>query len=148
MPWSRSPLARSAALTSTSYHGHIPSARGAARTRVRRSGRGGRIGGPALQARRSGGISFYTSCGHCALCRKGWFNQCEHKETFGFGEAIRRQLGGGQAEYVVVPHADHTMEPIPAAMSDEQAIFVGDILATGMFARRARRDQAWRRRWR
>src|SRR6185437_13757589 len=42
-------------------------------------------------------------------------------------------LGGGQAEYVVVPNADHTMEAIPDGMSDDQAIFVGDILSTGFF---------------
>src|SRR6202158_4961310 len=78
--------------------------------------------------------AFYTSCGICALCRKGWYSQCEHKGTFGFGEVYGRGLGGAQAEFVVVPHADHTMEPIPAGMSDEQAIFVGDILATGFFA--------------
>jgi threonine dehydrogenase-like Zn-dependent dehydrogenase len=76
--------------------------------------------------------SFFTSCGHCALCRKGWFNQCVEKATFGHGEYFGG-LGGGQAEYVVVPNADNTMEPIPAGMSDEQAIFVGDILATGFF---------------
>jgi threonine dehydrogenase-like Zn-dependent dehydrogenase len=76
--------------------------------------------------------SFYTSCGHCALCRKGWFNQCVDKGTFGHGEYFGG-LGGGQAEYVVVPNADHSMEPIPAGMSDEQAIFVGDILSTGFF---------------
>ncbi|HEV2413726.1 MAG TPA: alcohol dehydrogenase family protein [Candidatus Dormibacteraeota bacterium] len=77
--------------------------------------------------------SFFTSCGHCALCRKGWFNQCVEKGTFGHGEYFGG-LGGGQAEFVVVPNADNTMEPIPAAMDDEQAIFVGDILATGFFA--------------
>lgn len=76
--------------------------------------------------------SFFTSCGHCALCRKGWFNQCVDKGTFGHGEYFG-DLGGGQAEYVVVPNADQTMEPIPAGMTDEQAIFVGDILATGFF---------------
>ena len=76
--------------------------------------------------------SFFTSCGHCALCRKGWFNQCVDKATFGHGEYFGG-LGGGQAEYVVVPNADHTMELIPAGMPDEQAIFVGDILATGFF---------------
>jgi 2-desacetyl-2-hydroxyethyl bacteriochlorophyllide A dehydrogenase len=76
--------------------------------------------------------SFFTSCGHCALCRKGWFNQCVDKGTFGHGEYFGG-LGGGQAEYVVVPNADSTMEPIPDGMSDEQAIFVGDILATGFF---------------
>lgn len=76
--------------------------------------------------------SFFTSCGHCALCRKGWFNQCVDKATFGHGEYFGG-LGGGQAEYVVVPNADHSMELIPEGMSDEQAIFVGDILATGFF---------------
>ena len=76
--------------------------------------------------------SFFTSCGHCALCRKGWFNQCVEKGTFGHGEYFGG-LGGGQAEYVVVPNADNTLEPIPTGMDDEQAIFVGDILATGFF---------------
>src|SRR5947208_5097138 len=76
--------------------------------------------------------SFFTSCGHCVLCRKGWFNQCVDKATFGHGEYFGG-LGGGQAEYVVVPNADHTMESIPDGMADEQAIFVGDILATGFF---------------
>src|SRR6202171_1406578 len=77
--------------------------------------------------------SFYVSCGYCALCRKGWFNECVNLATFGFGEVLGG-LGGGQAEYIVVPMADHSMEPIPAGMSDEQAIFVGDILSTGFFA--------------
>jgi threonine dehydrogenase-like Zn-dependent dehydrogenase len=77
--------------------------------------------------------SFFTSCGHCALCRKGWFNQCVNKATFGHGEYFGG-LGGGQAEWVVVPMADHSMELIPDGMQDEQAIFVGDILATGFFA--------------
>src|SRR5579859_7639513 len=76
--------------------------------------------------------SFFTSCGHCALCRKGWFNQCVNKATFGHGEYFGN-LGGGQAEYVVVPLADHSMEAIPAGITDEQAIFVGDILSTGYF---------------
>ena len=76
--------------------------------------------------------SFFTSCGHCAFCRKGWFNQCTDKATFGHGEYFGG-LGGGQAEYVVVPQADHSMELIPEGMTDEQAIFVGDILATGFF---------------
>jgi 2-desacetyl-2-hydroxyethyl bacteriochlorophyllide A dehydrogenase len=76
--------------------------------------------------------SFYTSCGHCELCRKGWFNQCVNKATFGTGEYFGG-LGGGQADYVVVPNADHSMELIPSGMSDEQAIFVGDILSTGFF---------------
>ena len=76
--------------------------------------------------------SFFTSCGVCTYCRKGWFNQCANKGTFGHGEYFGN-LGGGQAEYVVVPLADHSMELIPKGMTDEQAIFVGDILSTGFF---------------
>jgi 2-desacetyl-2-hydroxyethyl bacteriochlorophyllide A dehydrogenase len=76
--------------------------------------------------------SFFTSCGVCVLCRKGWFNQCVDKATFGHGEQFGN-LGGGQSEYVVVPLADHSMERIPDGLTDEQAIFVGDILATGFF---------------
>jgi threonine dehydrogenase-like Zn-dependent dehydrogenase len=76
--------------------------------------------------------SFFTSCGVCPLCRKGWFSQCVNKATFGHGEQFGG-LGGGQSEYVTVPLADHSMELIPEGMTDEQAIFVGDILATGFF---------------
>src|SRR5437588_6957253 len=57
--------------------------------------------------------SFFTSCGHCVLCRKGWFNQCVDKATFGHGEYFGG-LGGGQAEYVVVPHAGPTLADLPA----------------------------------
>ena len=78
-------------------------------------------------------VSFYTACGYCQLCRKGWFNECLKMATFGFG-AVLGDLGGGQSEYVVVPLADHSMELIPEGITDEQAIFVGDILSTGMFA--------------
>lgn len=115
------------------YHGHTPINPGAiighefvgvveeAGPEVRRFKTGDRVV-----------ASFFTSCGHCHLCRRGWFAQCENKGTFGHGEYFG-DLGGGQAEYVVVPLADHTLEPIPEGMSDEQAIFVGDIMSTAYF---------------
>lgn len=76
--------------------------------------------------------SFFSACGTCYLCRRGWYGQCVDKGIFGHGEYFGG-LGGGQAEYVVVPLADGTLERIPDGMNDEQAIFVGDILATGYF---------------
>ncbi len=76
--------------------------------------------------------SFYASCGHCYLCRRGWPGQCVDRRIFGHGEYLG-DLGGGQSEYVVVPNANHTLEMIPEGVSDEQAIFVGDILSTGYF---------------
>lgn len=74
----------------------------------------------------------YSFCGHCALCRKGWYVQCPECHVFGGGDLLGG-LGGGQSEYVVVPNADLLLEAIPPQVSDEQALFVGDILATGMF---------------
>jgi threonine dehydrogenase-like Zn-dependent dehydrogenase len=61
---------------------------------------------------------FFTYCGHCFYCRRGWFAQCESKTVFGYGQHFG-DLGGGQAEYCVAPNADHTLEPIPEAVSDE-----------------------------
>jgi threonine dehydrogenase-like Zn-dependent dehydrogenase len=76
---------------------------------------------------------FFAACGQCRQCAGGWWSQCEHKATFGHGTHFGG-LGGGQAEYVVVPDADLNLARIPDGVSDEQAIFVGDILATGYFA--------------
>ena len=45
-------------------------------------------------------------------------------------------LMGGQTEYVRVPYADQGLNLIPDSVSDEQALFVGDILATGFWAAR------------
>src|SRR5437667_10900475 len=77
--------------------------------------------------------SFFVSCGHCHYCLRGWFNQCVQRGACRSGEFFGA-LGGAQADYVTVPLADSTLEVIPDGMSDEQAIFVGDILATGFFA--------------
>lgn len=76
--------------------------------------------------------AFSTACGTCALCRKGWFSQCLEKATFGHGEFFGG-LGGGQAEYCVVPRADITLEVIPDGVTDEQGLFVGDVLSTAYF---------------
>lgn len=76
--------------------------------------------------------AFYTACGHCSLCRRGWYSQCLEKKTFGHGEYFGG-LGGGQAELIRVPDADRNLEHIPEGVSDESALFVGDILATAYF---------------
>ena len=91
--------------------------------------------GPAVRRFKPGDrvvSCMYAYCGHCALCRKGWFVQCVDQRFFGMPEDFGG-VQGGQAGYVVVPLADQTLEAIPEGVSDEQAIFVGDILATAMF---------------
>ena len=52
------------------------------------------------------------------------------------GWALGCRIDGGQAEYVRVPYADQGLNRIPDTVSDEQALFVGDILATGFWATR------------
>ena len=46
------------------------------------------------------------------------------------GWALGCRIDGGQAEYVRVPYADQGLNRIPDTVSDEQALFVGDVLAT------------------
>jgi 2-desacetyl-2-hydroxyethyl bacteriochlorophyllide A dehydrogenase len=92
--------------------------------------------GPEVREVRPGDrvvASFYTACGVCAQCRRGWWAQCQERSILGHGEYFGG-LGGGQAERCVVPRADVNLAPIPDGVTDEQAIFVGDILATGFFA--------------
>ena len=44
------------------------------------------------------------------------------------------RIDGGQAEYVRVPYADQGLDRIPSSVTDEQALLVGDVLATGYWA--------------
>ncbi len=71
-------------------------------------------------------VNVETFCGECFYCRRGYVNNC----TSG-GWMLGCRIDGGQAEYVRVPYADNGLTPIPDNVSDEQALFVGDILATG-----------------
>jgi 2-desacetyl-2-hydroxyethyl bacteriochlorophyllide A dehydrogenase len=92
--------------------------------------------GPEVRAVKPGDrvvASFYTACGVCYQCRRGWWAQCEERAILGHGTYFGG-LGGAQAELCVVPRADLNLAPIPPAVTDEQAIFAGDILATGFFA--------------
>lgn len=76
-------------------------------------------------------VNVETFCGECFFCRNGWVNNCTDRDG---GWALGCRIDGGQAEYVRVPHADNGLTVIPDNVSDEQALFVGDILATGFWA--------------
>ena len=76
-------------------------------------------------------VNVETFCGKCYFCRHGWVNNCTH--PYG-GWALGCRIDGGQAEYVRVPMADQGLDKIPDGVSDRQALFVGDILATGYWA--------------
>lgn len=77
-----------------------------------------------------------TGCGTCWYCRSGLHCQCEQRSAFGHGPLIGREIPGGQAERVRVPFADTNLHHVPDAVSDDQALFVGDILATAYVAAR------------
>ncbi len=78
-------------------------------------------------------VNVETFCGHCFFCRQGFVNNCEDPDG---GWALGCRIDGGQAEYVRVPQANQGLNQIPDSVSDEQALFVGDILATGYWAAR------------
>jgi 2-desacetyl-2-hydroxyethyl bacteriochlorophyllide A dehydrogenase len=76
---------------------------------------------------------FQTACGECFFCRRGWFHKCDSSRTFGHGAALGA-LPGTQAELALVPNADLILRAIPPGMSDEVALFAGDVMGTGYHA--------------
>ena len=78
-------------------------------------------------------VNVETFCGDCFFCRHGWVNNCTDPNG---GWALGCRIDGGQAEYVRVPYADQGLNRIPDEVSDRQALFVGDVLATGYWAAR------------
>ena len=78
-------------------------------------------------------VNVETFCGECFFCRNGFVNNCTDADG---GWALGCRIDGGQAEYVRVPYADQGLNKIPDSVSDRQALFVGDVLATGFWAAR------------
>ncbi len=76
-------------------------------------------------------VNVETFCGECFFCKKGYVNNCTDKNG---GWALGCRIDGGQAEYVRVPYADSGLDIIPDNVTDSQALFVGDVLATGFWA--------------
>ena len=92
--------------------------------------------GPAVRSVRVGDRVVSTStisCGGCAHCRAGRASQCLDRALFGYSGVYQR-LDGGQAERVRVPYAERGLYPLPDAVSDEAAVFVADMLPTGLSA--------------
>jgi 2-desacetyl-2-hydroxyethyl bacteriochlorophyllide A dehydrogenase len=90
--------------------------------------------GADVQALRVGQRVVNTSMisdGTCASCAAGRVTQCEGRSLFGYSGVYPR-LDGGQAELVRVPNADRCLRVLPDTVSDEAAIFLADILPTGL----------------
>ena len=91
-------------------------------------------------------VPFNINCGECRMCRMGNWASCLNSnrnaalaaEQLGYPTAglfgyshLTGGYAGGQAEYVRVPMADVGPMKVPDDMTDEQALFLSDILPTG-----------------
>jgi 2-desacetyl-2-hydroxyethyl bacteriochlorophyllide A dehydrogenase len=76
---------------------------------------------------------YCTACGNCFFCRRGDYHKCDHGRVFGHGATLG-SLQGAQAESVLVPGANLTLRRVPDGMSDEVALFAGDVMGTGYHA--------------
>jgi 2-desacetyl-2-hydroxyethyl bacteriochlorophyllide A dehydrogenase len=77
-------------------------------------------------------VSFHIACGSCWFCRRGETALCEEHAILGAGP-FGGDLPGAQAERVRVPFADTNLLAIPDEVDDERALFVGDVLTTGVY---------------
>ena len=78
-------------------------------------------------------VAFNIACGRCWFCDRGETQLCDDFRNLGAG-AFGGSLAGAQASRVRVPVADVNLLAIPDDVEDERALFVGDILTTGLYA--------------
>jgi threonine dehydrogenase-like Zn-dependent dehydrogenase len=70
---------------------------------------------------------FHTACATCTPCIRGDYHRCAHGRTFGHGSKLG-DLQGAQAERLLVPRANLTLRRVPEGMSNDVALFAGDVL--------------------
>lgn len=71
-------------------------------------------------------ISCVTSCGSCRHCKERMLAHCENG-----GWILGHTINGTHAEFVRIPHADHSLHHIPQGISEEALVMLSDILPTG-----------------
>ncbi len=76
---------------------------------------------------------YQTACGTCWFCRRGLFHNCIESRTFGHGATLG-SLQGTQAEMALVPRANLVLRLVPEGMSNDVALFAGDVMGTGFHA--------------
>jgi 2-desacetyl-2-hydroxyethyl bacteriochlorophyllide A dehydrogenase len=76
---------------------------------------------------------FHTACGTCDYCLRGVYMKCERGRVFGHGATLG-SLQGTQADQALVPMANLTLRKVPNGLSDDVALFAGDVMGTGYHA--------------
>jgi 2-desacetyl-2-hydroxyethyl bacteriochlorophyllide A dehydrogenase len=92
--------------------------------------------GPGVRSVRAGDRvlgTYSTACGECFFCARGDFHQCDRRRVFGHGATLG-SLQGAQADRVLIPNADLVLRRVPAGMTDEVALFAGDVMGTAYHA--------------
>ncbi len=83
-------------------------------------------------------VPFNISCGHCWMCSRGLYAQCETTQVTKFGKGaslfgyteLYGSVPGGQAEYLRVPQAQFGPIKVPEGVDDERYLFLSDVLPT------------------
>ena len=81
-------------------------------------------------------IPFPVACGHCEFCSRGEYSQCDNSNDYGEAGGLlgyskyHGNYAGGQAEYIRVPYANVGPKKVPEGLTDEQVLFVTDVLPT------------------
>jgi len=83
-------------------------------------------------------VPFNISCGHCWMCRRGLMSQCETTQVRAEGKgaalfgytSLYGSVPGGQAEYLRVPQAQFGPIKVPEGVTDEQVLYLSDVLPT------------------
>jgi 2-desacetyl-2-hydroxyethyl bacteriochlorophyllide A dehydrogenase len=76
---------------------------------------------------------YHAACGTCFFCLRGAYHKCDRMRVFGHG-ALLGSLPGTQADEALVPMANMTLRRVPAGVSDDVALFAGDVMGTGYHA--------------
>src|SRR6266545_5368600 len=77
--------------------------------------------------------TYSTACGGCFHCRRAEYHQCDSGRVFGHGATLG-SLQGAQAELLLVPTANLTLRRVPEGLSDDAALFAGDVAGTAYHA--------------
>ncbi|HET8593180.1 MAG TPA: alcohol dehydrogenase catalytic domain-containing protein [Solirubrobacterales bacterium] len=77
--------------------------------------------------------TYSTACGECFFCEREEFHKCDSSRVYGHGETLG-SLQGAQAEMVLVPHANLALRRVPEGLSDDVALFAGDVMGTAFHA--------------
>jgi 2-desacetyl-2-hydroxyethyl bacteriochlorophyllide A dehydrogenase len=77
--------------------------------------------------------TYGTACGECFFCKREEFHKCDEARVFGHGKTLG-SLQGAQAELVLVPHANLALRKVPEGLSDDVALFAGDVMGTAFHA--------------